>query len=361
MQSRIIAAIVEELSKAFVILNRGKENFHRMPQHLSLSERYRYEYRDKQFDEQTLEPMEKALQRMSSVKLENEVELLRLVLLDLIHDLNSTNSYRHLQAKINEFLRDASAEYNFIGDYVFNNKRLTELKFELNIDKDNGEKILKDLNDEIMNVESRVHNNEIQNELKFSLVAKWEKTRHQQANIILSKEETRLLAMCDDYKVKIDREQIAINDIQSKVNRQIHNQTLIFKAFLADFLHFQIDDLATQINNWMERYVKEAEELDIDIGQLKDAIQDIKSKKEDITEKYDMRQIEINEYREEQRILEEKRLFEEKQCNSAIRIQVSTKRFHLLTKKEKGILFAVVVARRHGQDGAGAIPTEKEE
>lgn len=68
--------------------------------------------------------------------------------------------------------------------------------------------------------------------------------------------------------------------------------------------------------------MKEAEELDIEIGQLKDAIQDVKSKNEDITGKYDLRQVDINEYREEQRILEEKRKFEEKQCNSAIRIQV---------------------------------------
>lgn len=89
-----------------------------------------------------------------------------------------------------------------------------------------------------------------------------------------------------------------------------------------DFLKFQIDALSKQIDDWMDRYVKEAEELDIEIGQLKDAIQDVKSKNEDITARYDLRQIDINEYREEQRILEEKRKFEEKQCNSAIRIQV---------------------------------------
>lgn len=62
--------------------------------------------------------------------------------------------------------------------------------------------------------------------------------------------------------------------------------------------------------------------MDVEIKQLKEAIQDVKGKNEDITGKYDLRQIDINEYREEQRILEEKRKFEEKQCNSAIRIQV---------------------------------------
>lgn len=61
----------------------------------------------------------------------------------------------------------------------------------------------------------------------------------------------------------------------------------------------------------------------MEIRQVKEAIQDIKSKNEDVTGKYDLRQIDINEYHEEQRILEEKRKFEEKQCNSAIRIQVN--------------------------------------
>lgn len=72
-RSQIISAIATELTEALLILNQGKENFYRIPQHVPMPERYRHEYRDKQFDEQTLEPMEKALQRMTSVKLENEM------------------------------------------------------------------------------------------------------------------------------------------------------------------------------------------------------------------------------------------------------------------------------------------------
>lgn len=90
-----------------------------------------------------------------------------------------------------------------------------------------------------------------------------------------------------------------------------------------DFLKYQIEDLSSQTDSWVERYAKEVKELDFEIGQVNEAIQDIKSKNEDLTARYDLRQIDINEYREEQRILEEKRKFEEKQCNSAIRIQVS--------------------------------------
>lgn len=166
---------------------------------------------------------------------------------------------------------------------------------------------------------------QIQNELKFCLVSKWEQTRHEQANIILSNEEKKLLQMCNDYKLKIDREQIAINDIQSNIRGcvAIQQTTLTVPFLFVDFLKFQIDDLSKQIDNWIERYAIEVKELDVEIGQLKEAIQDVKSKNEDITGRYNLRQIDINEYREEQRILEEKRKFEEKQCNSAIRIQVN--------------------------------------
>lgn len=72
-QSRMVAAIVTELADALLILNQGKENFFRIPLHVSMPDRYRYEYRDKQFDEQTLEPMQKALRRLTAVKLENEM------------------------------------------------------------------------------------------------------------------------------------------------------------------------------------------------------------------------------------------------------------------------------------------------
>lgn len=69
----MVYPIITELMQALLILNQGRENFCRVPQHVSLPERYRNEYREKQFDEQTLEPMGKALQRMTSVKLENEM------------------------------------------------------------------------------------------------------------------------------------------------------------------------------------------------------------------------------------------------------------------------------------------------
>lgn len=83
--------------------------------------------------------------------------MLRLVLKDLIHELHSSMSFTDLQTKIAEFLRDAKTEYDFIQNFVCHNNRVSELKLELKNSKDYGEKLLKDLNDEIMNVESHIY------------------------------------------------------------------------------------------------------------------------------------------------------------------------------------------------------------
>lgn len=59
--------------------------------------------------------------------------------------------------KIKEFLCDAKSEYDFLRDFVFNNNREAELVAKLRQGRDHGEKLLKDLNDEIMNIESHIY------------------------------------------------------------------------------------------------------------------------------------------------------------------------------------------------------------
>lgn len=88
-------------------------------------------------------------------------ELLRLVLVDLISELESSLTFRDLHTKLREFLQDAKNEYDFIKNVVDNNNRVTALRANLKQNRDNGEKILKDLNDEIMNIESHIYVNKI--------------------------------------------------------------------------------------------------------------------------------------------------------------------------------------------------------
>lgn len=76
------------------------------------------------------------------------------------------------------------------------------------------------------------------------------------------------------------------------------------------------------ISIWIERYAVETKEYDLNIKIAKENIAEIQLKNKHIKTKYDERQQEIDAYREEQRILAEKKQYEEKQCRTAIRIQV---------------------------------------
>lgn len=66
-------------------------------------------------------------------------------------------TFTDLHAKVREFRHDAKEEYDFIRDFVSNNNKEAELKLRLKESKAHGEKLLKDLTDEIMAVESRIY------------------------------------------------------------------------------------------------------------------------------------------------------------------------------------------------------------
>lgn len=140
--------------------------------------------------------------------------------------------------------------------------------------------------------------------MKYGLVQKWEQTRHEQAKIILQEEETKLITIHQKCHSQIEREQIAIAEIET-------------------FIKYKIEMLLGMITYWEGKYKVDVTDLDQHIKETKDSIVDVQMKIDNIKEHHAERQVFIDEYREEQRILLEKRKFEEKQKNSAISIQVS--------------------------------------
>lgn len=73
---------------------------------------------------------------------------------------------------------------------------------------------------------------------------------------------------------------------------------------------------------WSDKYKVETTEYDIAIKVAREQIAEIQLKHKKIKSKYDERQHEIGEYIKDQCILAEKKQYEEKQCKTAIRIQV---------------------------------------
>lgn len=74
----------------------------------------------------------------------------------------------------------------------------------------------------------------------------------------------------------------------------------------------------------IKKYNDDVAEYDLNIKMTNEKISQIRTTYEEIQGRYDVRQSEIDTYREEQRILAVKRAFEQEQCRKAIRIQVDS-------------------------------------
>lgn len=57
-----------------------------------------------------------------------------------------------------------------------------------------------------------------ENQIKRELVVKWEASRLEQAERILQQDETRLQLSIGHYRKQIDREQIAMSEIESELD-----------------------------------------------------------------------------------------------------------------------------------------------
>ena len=96
--------------------------------------RYR-ESREKLFHEETLEPINEAMERMVFVKLGNDVSRLRKILSETINDLDNTNDFRTLKLLIDTEIRLEAEEKNLIEQnlkceslYRFLEKKFDEVR-----------------------------------------------------------------------------------------------------------------------------------------------------------------------------------------------------------------------------------------
>lgn len=183
--------------------------------------------------------------------------------------------------------------------------------------------------------------------MKYDLVQKWEKTRHEQAKIILQEEETKLTAIHQQCDGQIDREQIAIGEIEC-------------------FIKYKIEKLLGMIKYWEGKYRADVTDLDRHIKETKDSIIEVEMKIGNIKERHGERKKFIDKYREEQRILMEKRKFEEKQKNSAISIQVYIYinvylSVYTVEIDSYTIFDLGLVARRNGTKTTGPLSSEEKE
>lgn len=150
-------ALRETVDK-LIIANGGEKASHIHPSETKMPMKIRYrESREKLFHEETLEPINEAMERMIFVKLGNDVSRLRKILSDTIDDLDNTNDFRSLKILIDTEIRLEAEERNLIEQ---NSKSESLYRFlEKKFDEDTKmyKSNVKEIDDRISEVESELN------------------------------------------------------------------------------------------------------------------------------------------------------------------------------------------------------------
>lgn len=153
-----LKSVLSETVDKLIITNGGEKASHINPSETKLPMKLRYrESREKLFHEETLEPINEAMERMIFVKLGNDVSRLRKILSETIDDLDNTNDFRTLKILIDTEIRLEAEERNLIEQ---NSKCESLYRFlEKKFDEDTKmyKKKVKEIDDRISEVEGELN------------------------------------------------------------------------------------------------------------------------------------------------------------------------------------------------------------
>lgn len=150
--------ILTEAVDKLIIANGGEKTSLIHPSETKMPMKIRYrESREKLFHEETLEPINEAMERMVFVKLGNDVSRLRKILSETIGDLDNTNDFRSLKILIDTEIRLEAEEKNLI-EQNFKSERLYRF-LEKKFDEDTKmyKSKVKEIDDRIEQVENELN------------------------------------------------------------------------------------------------------------------------------------------------------------------------------------------------------------
>lgn len=148
--------ILKETGDKLIIANGGEKSNSTSETKMPMKIRYR-ESREKLFHEETLEPINEAMERMIFVKLASDVSRLRKILSETIDDLDNTNDFTKLKLLIDTEIRLEAEERNLIEE---NNKCDSLYNFlEKKFDEDTKmfKTKVKEIDDRIAEVEGELN------------------------------------------------------------------------------------------------------------------------------------------------------------------------------------------------------------
>ncbi|XP_053696573.1 dynein regulatory complex protein 9 [Sabethes cyaneus] len=301
IESAMINSAIEETIFKLIIVNMEDDQSStpiaiKPPMHV----RFDPSYKNRTLSE--TQTVEVAMGMMIMVKLKNDISSLRKLLADTHVEMAEQGTFETLQTFMDIDIQSEREEHQLIRDSILNEKRLRALQARLDGEMKQRKSLLNQLDEEIFDLETKVKDTRIENDVKSRLVHNWESTRHEQAQIVIESKENDLIRCSKETTNSIDRE-------------------LRLKSEIDVYINYCIDLINEKITFWMDKYQKEIKAFDNDIMRHKEQIAELKVKYEEMVILYKHREKEIKICAESKKEREKQMAFADKQMRSAIKIQ----------------------------------------
>jgi hypothetical protein len=150
--------VIKETSNKLIITNGGEKTSFIHPSDTKMPMKIRYrESREKMFHEETLEPINEAMERMVFVKLGNDVSRLRKILSETIDDLDNTNDFKVLKVLIDTEIRLEAEEKSLIEENAKSDRFYRFLEKKFDEDSKMYKSKVKEIEDRIAEVEGELN------------------------------------------------------------------------------------------------------------------------------------------------------------------------------------------------------------
>lgn len=170
---------------------------------------------------------------------------LRKLLSDTHVEMAEYGTFETLQTFMDNDIQSEKEEHQLIRDSILNDKKLKVLQARLDGETKEKRSLLKQLDDEIFDLETRAQETKVENDVKSRLVQKWEATRHEQAQFVIENKENGLLNSSKKTRDDIDREL----RLKSEIDGLSWNSVIILIFFLNMILSLQFTSTTVSIRS----------------------------------------------------------------------------------------------------------------
>lgn len=248
--------------------------------------------------EQVLQPLREHFSAMSCNKVEQDIETIRYALQICLDDLRENHQLRKMVEFIIGKTKEVHDEYNLINAYSENLIKIKDLELEMKKVGQNHEKLINQLNDELLGLKKQAENCQKQHKSEVEMVNMWEQAKQEQVETIFNHEIADLAKKREKLVRSTERELTVINEVKK-------------------FYLIKCERLKTTKRIWQERLEIECSQMEEDIKQAHNDIKNVKLKCEEIKSLYEERQKFVDQHHEELRMLQK----QEKRRLSAVIIQ----------------------------------------